>query len=326
MPNNTLTRTDGMIWIDRNPPYRLKYHIHDDDYIVETTVAYDIDLAPGESLATGTVVKLEENNKIKPALFPMDLDNILGIVLQGASNTGTSAVTASISVGKSGSLIILRSEIPDVFVARDHITEGGKTYLGSVAAVGAEAGLIGAPVYWNCGYVQTNSSTYIYKKPEAGKLTVQTPSGQKYRVKSWTDPQTNIGYNNLPQIGNLIEITNDWIKINLNFSDFDSTLEWYWPAIGSTSGTLTGSASNTMKFYHGLLAPTRITSPESIQVSVRCPCHIATETGIMLSGAFSHSIGADGIDSSCSSLTYSIPADLEKVGISGEIIYGFNKR
>ena len=233
MPNNILTRTDGMIWIDQNPPYRLKYHIHNDDYIVETTVAYDVELPPSSALATGTVVTLQGNSQIKQALFPMDINNVLGVVLQGVSNEGTAATTVPISIGKSGSLILLRSEIPDAFVSRDYITENSKTYLGSVANSTEEAKLLGAPVYWNCGYVKTTSgtpNTYIYIKPEAGKLTVQTPSGQKYRVKTWADPNTNIGYNNLPQIGNIIEITNDWIKINLNFSAFDATLEWSFRA------------------------------------------------------------------------------------------------
>ena len=299
-----LNRTNGMIWIDKDSPYRLKYHIHDEDYTVETSVTYKCPVTEGKSLSVGTVVKLTEGDNIASALFPVDLSNVLGIIL--ATEEGVDQVP--VSVGKIGSIIIPKADLSKVFVARDLSENGFNSQFSPI---------IGAPVYWDCGF--TNGTTYT--APLAGKLTIQTPSGFKYHQKTWNNDNTNIGYNNLPQVGNVVNITAESIEIHLNFSTFDSTIEWFWPAIGVNAGKFSAAAENqTFSMYHGLFAPTTI---EGVRTTVKCPCKMTAQINdndLDIMAHFSHNLA-----NSYTAVTYSIPEDLTHVYISGEVIYGFNK-
>lgn len=306
-----LNRTDGMIWIDQNSPYRLKYHIHDADYAVETTITYPANVPSGQTFTAGTVVKLDAQGQITKAQFPMDINNVLGVILQSVTG-GESEVP--VAVGKVGSIILQPSEYANIFVTRDQSRLSTSQ---------------GAPVYWDCGYVNEDGS---YIAPEAGKLTIQTPSGYKYHIDSWEDNQSltgtrNIGYNNLPQIGNIIH-TDSYMEINLNFSPFDATIEWYWPAIGAGVGQLSATnegQSVTLNLHHGLFAPTKVAEgTEGTEVSVRCPCSISAHNDLDLEllGYFSHTFPNTG---SYTTLTYNLPESLSQVYISGEVIYGFNK-
>lgn len=318
-----LNRTNGMIWIDRDSPYRLKYHIHDEDYIVETTVTYKTIIPKNttKSLPVGTVVKLGDADQVVEAKFPMDLSNVLGVIL------ATETVAASevdqivpISVGKLGSIIIPKTELPNVFVPRDLDGPNFKATL---------TPLLGAPVYWDCGYVGLTQ----YIAPVGGKLTVQTPSGFKYHAASLpADYKLNIGYNNLPQVGNIVNISDDAIEIHLNFSTFDSTIEWYWPAIGSTQGLLSAGQDQSLMLYHGLFAPTAITADnQTIETTVQCPCKAVAQI-IKNNNGSSITENCDllvhfehNIENSYTVMSYSIPEDLTHVYVSGEVIYGFNK-
>lgn len=312
-----LNRTNGMIWIDKDSPYRLKYHIHDEDYTVETSVTYKCPVTEGKSLSVGTVVKLTEGDKIAPALFPVDLFNVLGIIL--ATEEGVDQVP--VSVGKIGSIIIPKADLSKVFVARDLSENSFNSQFSPI---------IGAPVYWDCGF--TNGTTYT--APLAGKLTIQTPSGFKYHQKSLVDDKLNIGYNNLPQVGTIVNITNDSIEIHLNFSTFDSTIEWFWPAIGENAGSLIANTTEqTFFMYHGLFAPTDITDTTetgtiTTSSTVRCPCKITAQKDnddLEILAHFSHTPGVENTRSSYTSITYNIPEALTHVYVSGEVIYGFNK-
>lgn len=318
-----LNRTNGMIWIDKNSPYRLKYHIHDEDYIVETAVTYKTTITAGatESLPVGTVVKLDAADQIARAKFPMDLSNVLGVILATEEvEEANIPQTIPVSVGKLGSIIIPKSKLSEVFVSRDLQEGNSESFKSSFGS------LLGAPVYWDCGHQSGTDSGYT--PPVAGKLTVQTPSGFKYHIDAVpSDPKMNIGYNNLPQVGNIINILADTIEIHLNFSTFDSTIEWYWPAIGLQSGELQPQG-NTLNLYHGLFAPTAIEADDkNIQTIIQCPCKATAQIEnnnnieiVDLLAHFEHNIAK-----SYSIMKYSIPETLSHVYISGEVIYGFNK-
>lgn len=329
MPENLkLNRTEGMVWIDQDAPYRMKYHTHGEDYVLETAVTYTQKVTGTEDeivygYPVGTVVKLDSNGQLAKAQFPMDLANVLGVILQtavGQIPSGQSSIDLPITVGKSGSIIVPLDSADSAIVGRD------------LQAFGSALDLLkGAPVYWDCGYIE---STGNYAAPIAGAITAQTPSGFKYRQNTTPSNQEwNIGYNNLPQIGNISNVSQTEIEINLNFSAFDSTIEWFWPAIGAASGSLSatslGSPESSITLRHGLFAPTTI---ERVQTTVKCPCSATavitennTEEQIDLLGYFSHTPGVNGTDSSYTTLTYSSPVAFDHVYISGEVIYGFNK-
>ena len=354
-------RTDGMIWIDQISPYRLKYHIHGEDYTVETAVTYKAEVSGHETCPVGTVVKLDSNDKIVPALFPIDLPNVLGVILQTGKTSGTdSASTTEVSIGKSGAIRIPQSDWNKIFVNRDQAL---------LMAQNANSKLAGAPVYWDCGYVEisedpsTHTRTRNYFTSSAGKLTIQTPSGFKYKVYQNpadivlnVDPghdqpnpgyaTVNIGYNNLPQVGTIsvmhydgAEADKGYLEINLNFGIFDSTIEWYWPAMQADItnhnnpglGISDPESLRTLELYHGLFAPTTKHADDinrDIVTIVRCPCQISarvngsdsTYSDLDLIGNFTHHY-----NESFTELKYMIPEDLNNVYISGEVIYGFNK-
>ena len=238
------TRTEGLIWIDRNSPYRLKYHTRGEDYTVEVATNYDVTSdSTAKKISAGQVLTLKsENGKViaTHAKFPKDLDAVAGVALQSQLN-------GKVTIGNSGYIVLNADQINKSFVSGDKE---------EIIAAGATA-YIGAPVYWFIGRFKkgTNGGSdgfdYSSSSANIGCITVGTPSGYKVgRDKvgtSTTSPREyisrefNVEYDNLPQIGSIVkyEIKDNSITsmtIQLNFSDFDSTIEWSWPYIceGST--------------------------------------------------------------------------------------------
>ena len=238
------TRTEGLIWIDRNSPYRLKYHTRGEDYTVEVATNYDVTSdSTAKKISAGQVLTLKsEGGKViaTHAKFPKDLDAIAGVALQSQLN-------GKVTIGNSGYIVLNADQIGKSFVSGDKE---------EIIAAGATA-YIGAPVYWFIGRIKRGENggsdgfDYSSSNENIGCITVGTPSGYEVgRSKvgtSTTSPREyisrefNVEYDNLPQIGSIVkyEIKDGSITsmtIQLNFSDFDSTIEWSWPYIceGST--------------------------------------------------------------------------------------------
>ena len=253
----SINRTEGLIWIDRNSPYRLKYHTRGEDYTVEVATNYDVTSdSSAKKISAGQVLTLKsegtgENAKViaTHAKFPKDLDAIAGVALQSQLN-------GKVIIGNSGYIVLNAAQIGESFVSGDvkEIIDAGVNEEGAPAYVGA-------PVYWFIGRFKKGenggSDGFDYSSSTAniGCITVGTPSGYKWGRTKFGSPSGddtnpkhyisdrafNVEYENLPQIGNIIkyEIEGESIKsmtIQLNFSDFDSTIEWSWPYIceGST--------------------------------------------------------------------------------------------
>lgn len=259
-------RTNGMIWIDKEAPYRLKYHISDEDYTVDVSPTYLYDLGPNQHLYAGTVVKIKEADKLETALFPDDITDVLGVVLARVHNEGDARASLPISVGRTGSLIMRIEDILGVFTSSDLdlLCENGE-----LKPLATLRNFIGAPVYWSLGYSKYTGHDEVgeatglaYVSPIAGKLTLFTPSGFRYGLERPADEPTsfNIGYNNLPQVGTIVSVAEDRIEIQLNFSNFDTTLEWHWPCYpileegADVAGRLIGANVDKQDFYHGLFA------------------------------------------------------------------------
>lgn len=262
------TRTEGLIWIDRNSPYRLKYHTRGEDYTVEVATNYDVTSDnTAKKISAGQVLTLKsENGKViaTHAKFPKDLDAIAGVALQSQLN-------GKVTIGNSGYIVLNADQIGKSFVSGDvkEIIDAGVNEEGAPAYVGA-------PVYWFIGRFkkgkngESDGFDYSSSTENIGCITVGTPSGYKVgRSKVGTGDsreciprEFNVEYDNLPQIGSIVkyEIKGNSITsmtIQLNFSDFDSTIEWSWPYIceGSTGcgkvsqiTTETGSDADTNFF------------------------------------------------------------------------------
>lgn len=241
------TRTEGLIWIDRNSPYRLKYHTRGEDYTVEVATNYDVTSDNNaKKISAGQVLTLKsENGKViaTHAKFPKDLDAIAGVALQSQLN-------GKVTIGNSGYIVLNADQIGKSFVSgdEDEIIDAGVNEEGALA-------YIGAPVYWFIGRFKKGENggsdgfDYSSSSENIGCITVGTPSGYKVgrdkvgtgNSREYISREFNVEYDNLPQIGSIVkyEIEGKSIKsmtIQLNFSDFDSTIEWSWPYIceGST--------------------------------------------------------------------------------------------
>lgn len=252
-----MNRIDGQIWIDRASPYRLKYHINGVDYIVEVAASYTVPEAT-ESISIGTVVKLTSQNEIAPAIFPDDIDSVIGVTLN------TAKAGEPIAISQSGFVVVNRPEdINNLFALAGDLD----TSLNGWGNGNLTAG-IGAPIYWYIGRTVRNGDAYSegsYSYEDSnlhpGKLTLSTPSGYKWNITTVDDETMNISYNNLPIVGTVASYTLsgskiDTINIHLNFATFDSSLEWNWPGIHSVNdGSLKGSPlleNNIATFRHGL--------------------------------------------------------------------------
>ena len=230
------TRTEGLIWIDRNSPYRLKYHTRGEDYTVEVATNYDVTSDnTAKKISAGQVLTLKsKNGKViaTHAKFPKDLDAIAGVALQSQLN-------GKVTIGNSGYIVLNADQIGKSFVSGDE---------DEIIKAGANA-YVGAPVYWFIGRTKSDGFDYSSSSANIGCITVGTPSGYKVGrsevgtgdSREYISREFNVEYDNLPQIGSIVkyEIKDGSITsmtIQLNFSDFDSTIEWSWPYIceGST--------------------------------------------------------------------------------------------
>lgn len=232
-----MQRVEGQIWIDKNLPNKLKYHTGGKDYVVETSSSYPTSLDAtglkvGQTvLPAGLLVKLDKTTGVARASFPDDLENVLG-VLTADIKLQASGNTSSAIVSRSGYLTI--DEPWQVFKEfetlsgsssdndyRDKLPTGYNT-------------MIGKPVYWYIG----STTARAYTSPttnEAGKLTFSTPTKFEWIDDAGTgETSLNVAYDNLPQVGTFVGIEEGKIYLHLNFSKFDSTIEWTWPGVHSS--------------------------------------------------------------------------------------------
>ena len=286
-----MRRIDGQIWIDREAPYRLKYHINGVDYTVLVAADYEVPEGPdGQPLFTilqGMVVKDSDKGPamIEPASFPEDIDRVLGIALNSSNYEflPDNADAKHIAVAQTGYIVLDKPEdvsgvsalASDIAVSQD----GGGNGWGGTGKEADPPG-IGAPVYWYIGHIEKISDDeykYHDSSDQAGKITFITPSGYKYPETKITDDESlNVGYDNLHRIGTVVDYTQEEggtkitsLVINVNFAAFDSTLEWIWPGehFDEKCGLITPEYSNnkyigSQIIRHGLF----VDQPDRLQV------------------------------------------------------------
>lgn len=265
-----MKRIDGQIWIDRKAPYRLKYHINGVDYIVQVAADYYIDTGDtgdSEKVLAGMVVRdADKPSTIKPAEFPQDIDRVLGLAL----NDSDSENDGHIAVAQSGLLILdTKEKIQNVFALASDLN---LTLNGWGQGEGDDLPGIGCPVYWFIGTTIKEGETYKYidSGEHKGSITFITPSGYKYPKTINSDTSLNVSYDNLPRIGTVVDYKVDEnilssITINVNFSTFDSSLEWNWPGehFDDSCGRIEGdSKEKYLTIRHGLFAD----NPNNLQV------------------------------------------------------------
>lgn len=253
------TRIEGQIWIDKNSPYRLKYHTRGVDYEVSVSQVYDVDSEEYDNLYAGMVVALDESGNVRRAVFPDDIERVIGIV--GQKNDSLKKIALS----KMDKLVLTDVDIENTFVdVEDAVLSDIK----------------GAPIYWFIGRqkkLSDGSYTYTDSSDNKGKLTFCTPSGYQWKQTSIEEDCFNIGYDNLPIIGTVGDIeysgsTITSLVINTNFTGFDKSISWSYPYTDNaelTRGVLTPDENNvaSVDICHGLF-------PNSTTVKARCFCDV----------------------------------------------------
>lgn len=260
-----MKRINGQIWIDREDPHNLKYHLDGVDYVVQSLSDYLI-VDDETTIEMGMVVRdADKPNTIMPATFPQDIDRILGIALNSSKSDMPNDTAAHISVAQSGTLILENEEISSVFALESDLNISTNGWL-------EENKGIGCPVYWFIGITKKDGDSYTYTDSTShpGKITFSTPSGYKYPNTIEIDSSLNVSYDNLPRIGTVVgyEVDDDGkltsLTININFATFDSSLEWNWPGehFDDQCGLINPTAENTLTIRHGLFAD----NPQNLQV------------------------------------------------------------
>ena len=228
------TNINGQLWIDKNSPYKLKYTMNNNVFELNTAVVYEI--GGTETFEAGSLLALRDgvdtNNKpylVTKAKFPDDLDNIVGIAGNKVSET-----ERHLTILSTGAISMTLAEAQDLFKSSN--IPSAKT---------------GDPIYWYIGNFEYNNSDNTYthsynKNSDAGKLTLKTPSGSLT-----TNKYLNVGYDNLPSIGNIYSVSDEEVKVFINLKKFDTSLEWNWPF--SSSSDTWDLDSESIKIRHGLL-------------------------------------------------------------------------
>ena len=291
-----MRRIDGQIWIDREPPYRLKYHINGVDYTVLVAADYEVPVDEEGNpinILQGMVVRDSDKGPamVEPASFPEDIDRVLGIALNSSDYEflPDNEEAKHIAVAQTGYIVLDKPEdVSSVFALASDIdvSQNGWGTKPLDDKNPKDLPGIGAPVYWYIGYTEkTAEGSYVYHDSafvdkesgidQRGKITFITPSGYKYPKTDIPDDESlNVGYDNLPRIGTVVDYTLSGttissLVINVNFATFDSTLEWIWPGehFNENCGVIPTSCDNnkyegSQIIRHGLF----VDQPDRLQV------------------------------------------------------------
>lgn len=169
-------KIEGQIWIESKAPYKLKYHVANKDFAVETSEEYFIS---GSKLKVGDLVKVATTKNgttsLVKASFPDDLRNVIGMLI---SETG--------AVSRSGYVTIPASYIQEGFTAgkslywlpedgsynynysltdSDTITYRNLPFIGTIVSVNGDNAVVhlnmssfDAPVEWYCQILNTKDT------------------------------------------------------------------------------------------------------------------------------------------------------------------------
>lgn len=116
-----MKKSNGQIWIDKNPPYNLMYRAGNSnetatDRIVQSLSKYTT--TTPESIQVGQLVSLDRGTgNVKSSVFPEDLDNILGV----ATGVEAGDSRSTVSVATTGEVYISKNLINDLSISKKRI-------------------------------------------------------------------------------------------------------------------------------------------------------------------------------------------------------------
>lgn len=265
-------RINGQVWISKEQPHTLKYFANNIEYWGVAATTYE---SVAEVRKGMVVAPAGDQGRVRPAQWPIDVDKTVGIAI-GDPEDGL------VRVLNYGYIEFSRSQLEQCFVTASDLNvglpTGPYTSFGNMSndgaggngwddALGTRKGR-GVPVYWFSGRTLKDGVNYPWIDPSAaltvGKLTLATPSGYKgpdinSPLIPYSDQSLNIGYKDIPTIGNIVDYTYDGsgqietMIMHVNFTKFRGVLRFEYPAVG-TNEYLGPSPAETMVLRHGLFA------------------------------------------------------------------------
>ena len=189
-----MARVEGQMWIDKVSPNKLKYYVNKMEYEVEVTPSFPLDSSDTTKNPKKGQMVCVKGGKLYPSQFPDNITNTVGVM--GTTfevKEGLTTVNYA-NVVRSGILSLNEAELTEAFDTLD------------LPSTVNSSNLVGAPVYWFIGRWE-NTLSYIDPSTKVGKLSLYTPSGFQWGITSVTEPSFNVGYDYLPTIGTVKNVT-----------------------------------------------------------------------------------------------------------------------
>lgn len=307
-----MARVEGQMWIDKVSPNKLKYYVNKMEYEVEVTPSFPLDSSDTTKNPKKGQMVCVKGGKLYPAQFPCDMTNTVGVM-------GTTFKVKDVNyanVVRSGILSLNEAELTETFDTLD------------LPSTVDSSNLVGAPVYWFIGRWE-NTLSYIDPSTKVGKLSLYTPSGFQWGITSVSDNSFNVGYDYLPTIGTVknVTIVANKLKsmvIDLNFTGIEESFGWTWPHFHfGDKDKLIPDSNNKVEITvrHGLFPKVKTTSGYIARPSCVCQTIITDDNNIEYNANVSIQNDTNNFDTKLEMLT----PDTYRYLVHGSISYRLDK-
>ena len=311
-----MARVEGQMWIDKASPNKLKYYVNKMEYEVEVTPSFPLDSSDTTKNPKKGQMVCVKGGKLYPSQFPDNITNTVGVM--GTTfevKEGLTTVNYA-NVVRSGILILNEAELTEAFDTLD------------LPSTVDSSNLVGAPVYWFIGRWAT-TSLYIDPSTKVGKLSLYTPSGFQWGITSVSDNSFNVGYDFLPTIGTVknVTIVANKLKsmvIDLNFTGIEESFGWTWPHFHfGNKDKLIPDSNNKVEITvrHGLFPKVKTTSGYIARPSCVCQTIITDDNNIEYNANVSIQNDTNNFDTKLEMLT----PDTYRYLVHGSISYRLDK-
>ena len=311
-----MARVEGQMWIDKASPNKLKYYVNKMEYEVEVTPSFPLDSSDTTKNPKKGQMVCVKGGKLYPSQFPDNITNTVGVM--GTTfevKEGLTTVNYA-NVVRSGILSLNEAELTEAFDTLD------------LPSTVDSSNLVGAPVYWFIGRWE-NTLSYIDPSTKVGKLSLYTPSGFQWGITSVSDNSFNVGYDYLPTIGTVknVTIVANKLKsmvIDLNFTGIEESFGWTWPHFHfGDKDKLPPDSNNKVEITvrHGLFPKVKTTSGYIARPSCVCQTIITDDNNIEYNANVSIQNDTNNFDTKLEMLT----PDTYRYLVHGSISYRLDK-
>ena len=311
-----MARVEGQMWIDKVSPNKLKYYVNKMEYEVEVTPSFPLDSSDTTKNPKKGQMVCVKGGKLYPSQFPDNITNTVGVM--GTTfevKEGLTTVNYA-NVVRSGILSLNEAELTEAFDTLD------------LPSTVNSSNLVGAPVYWFIGRWE-NTLSYIDPSTKVGKLSLYTPSGFQWGITSVTEPSFNVGYDYLPTIGTVknVTIVANKLKsmvIDVNFTGIEESFGWTWPHFHfGNKDKLPPDSNNKVEITvrHGLFPKVKTTSGYIARPSCVCQTIITDDNNIEYNANVSIQNDTNNFDTKLEMLT----PDTYRYLVHGSISYRLDK-